>query len=162
MAVLLTGALLLAQGEASAQGCRDMLVGAEDLEQILDQTLGGLRGMVEQQSVSIDPGSSACYVRLRLSSSIQLQSGAACTLQACSSVIYRDKSIALRDFDVSGCEPVFRLFGLSRHVPSRFVDASARIRSHCDSSDFDIDRVGAVTIAGVPKIRFGFRLTPAR
>jgi len=147
---------------AAAQSCSDMLVGAEELEQILDQTLGGLRGLVNRQSVSIDPASSACYVRVNLSSSIELQSGAACNLQACSSVIYRDKSIALRDFDVTGCDPVFKIFGLSRHVPSRYVDASARIRRHCDSGEFDIDGVGPVTIAGVPKLRIGFRPTPPR
>jgi hypothetical protein len=152
-------ALGLAAGGAAAQSCSDMLVGTEDLEQILDQTLGGLRGLVDHQSVSIDPASSACYVRVSLSSSVQLQSGAACTLQACSSVIFRDKSIALRDFDVTGCDPVFKLFGLSRHVPSHYVDASARIRRHCDSSRFNIGAVQAVTVAGVPKLRIGFRLT---
>jgi hypothetical protein len=162
LVALLLWALGPAAGGAAAQSCSDMLVGTEDLEQILDQTLGSLRGLVDHQSVSIDPASSACYVRVSLSSSIQLQSGAACTLQACSSVIFRDKSIALRDFDVAGCDPVFRLFGLSRHVPSRYVDASARIRRHCDSSGFDIGGVEAVTIAGVPKLRIGFRLTPSR
>jgi hypothetical protein len=94
---------------------------------------------------------------LHLATSVQLQSGASCTLDGCTSVIAREKSLALRDFDVTGCDPVFKMFGLSRHVPSTYVDASARIRQHCASDDFEIEGVSAVRIAGAPKLRIVFR-----
>jgi hypothetical protein len=115
---------------------------------------------VEHRSVSIDPGSKACYVRLSLTTSAMSQSGAACRLNGCSVVIFRRQDIALRDFDVAGCDPLFNVFGLSRHVPSAFADASARIRQHCGSGDFEIDRVKAVQIAGQSKLRIGFRPMP--
>jgi hypothetical protein len=134
-----------------------MTVGAEELDEILDQTLGSLRNVVDQRSVSIDPSSRACYVRFSLTTSALAQLGAACRLDGCSSVLHRQKSLALHDFDVSGCEPLFSVFGLSRHVPSTYVDASARIRQHCGSDDFEIDSVMVVRMAQEPKLRISFR-----
>jgi len=134
-----------------------MIVGADDLEDVLDQTLGGFRGLVDHRSVIIDPSSGACSIRMSLTSSVKLQSGALCTLDACTTVVSRGKSLALREFEVAGCDPVFKMFGLSRHVPSTYADAGARIRQQCGSDDFEIDRVSAVSIAGSPKLRIVFR-----
>jgi len=83
-------------------------------------------------------------------------------LHGCSAVIYRKKKIALHAFDVTGCDPLFEIFGLSRHLPSAYVDASARIRQQCGSGDFEIDGVKVVQIAGAPKLRISFRPTMAR
>ena len=137
--------------------CPDMIVGAEELDQILDQTLGTLRGLVDRRSVLIDPSSGSCYVRFSLTVSALSQSGASCRLDGCSSIIFRRQDIALRDFDVTGCEPLFNGFGLSRHVPAAYADASARIRQHCGADHFEIDGVNAVWIGSAPKLRIHFR-----
>lgn len=139
-----------------------MLVGADDLEQILDQTLGGLRDFVDQRTVSIDPGSSACYVRVSLTSSALAQLGGSCRLDGCSAVIYDRQQVALRDFDVAGCDALFSAFGVSRHVPSKYADASARIRQHCGAADFEIAGVKVVRIDGVPTLKFQFRPAAAQ
>lgn len=141
--------------------CPDMIVGAEELDEILDQTLGTLRGLVDRRSVLIDPSSSSCYVRFSLTASALSQSGASCRLDGCSSIIFRRQEIALRDFDVTGCEPLFNVFGLSRHVPAAYADASARIRQHCGADNFEIDGVNAMRIASVPKLQIHFRPAPA-
>jgi hypothetical protein len=137
-----------------------MIVGAEELDEILAQTLGSLRGFVDRRSILIDPSSSACYIRFSLSTSVLSQSGASCRLDGCSSVIFRRQDIALRDFDIVGCDPLFNVFGLSRHVPAAYTDARARIRQQCGSDDFEIDGVTVVRVAGVPKLRIRFRPTP--
>jgi hypothetical protein len=142
--------------------CPDMIVGAEELDAVLDHTLGILRGLVDRRSVLIDPSSSSCYVRFSLTTSALSQSGASCRLDGCSSIIFHRQNIALRDFDVAGCDPLFNVFGLSRHVPAAYVDASARIRQHCGADDFEIDGVDAVRTASVPKLRIHFRRAPAR
>jgi hypothetical protein len=147
---------------AAGPKCPDMIVGVDELGKVLDQTLGGLRELVDHRSVSIDPSSGSCYLRLSLAASALSQFGAACRLEGCSAVLHRPKSLALRDFDVTGCDTLFDGFGLSRHVPSTYVDASARIRQQCGSDDFEIDSVTVVRVAGEPKLRFGFRSTSAR
>jgi hypothetical protein len=160
IAALVVGTLALPGIAAAEKGCPDLLVSAADLDEILDQTLGNLRGLVDHRAVSIDPSSNACYVRFNLSTSALSQYGATCRLDACSTVIHHRKSIALHEFDLAGCDPLFNVFGLSRHVPSTYVDASARIRQQCGSDDFEIDGVMVVRIAGEPKLRIGFRPAP--
>jgi hypothetical protein len=155
--LLVAAALALPLVAAAGPKCPDMMVSADDLDDVLVQTLGSLRNVVDQRSVSIDPSTKSCYVQFSLTTSALAQLGAACKLQACSTVLYRQKSIALREFDVAGCEPLFSIFGLSRHVPSTYVDASARIRQQCGSDDFEIDGVAVVQLAQEPKIRIRFR-----
>ncbi len=147
---------------AAEPKCPDMIVGVDELDKVLDQTLGSWRGLVDHRSVSIDPSSNACYLRISLASSKLSQLGAACGLEACSAVLHRPKSIALREFDVTGCDTLFDGLGLPRHVRSTYVDASARVRQQCGSDDFAIDSITVVRIAGEPKLRFGFRSTSAR
>jgi hypothetical protein len=170
MTVLAAAALLAAASApppalAAAAKCPDMIVSASDLDEILNQTLGSYRDLVDQHKVVIDPANSACYVRFTLGSTALPQlGGSACNLGGCSTVLGRQQSVALREFDVTGCDGVFDLLGLSRHVPSHYVDASARIRQHCGSADFEISDVSVVQVGGEPKIRFGFRpaaTTPA-
>ena len=158
---LVLGTLTLPAIGVAEPKCPDMIVSADDLDEILDQTLGSFRGVVDHRSVSIDPSSSLCYVRFNLTTSALSQFGGSCRLDGCSAVIYRQKSIALRDFDVTGCDPLFEIFGLSHHLPSAYVDASARIRQQCGSGDFEIDGVKVVRIAGAPKLRISFRPTTA-
>jgi len=145
---------------AAERQCPDMMVGVDELQDVLDQTLGSVREFVDQRSVSIDPSSNACYLRISLTASKLSQFGAACRLEGCSTVLHRRRSIALHDFDVTGCDALFNGLGLSRHVPSTYVDASARIRQQCGSNDFAIDSITVVRSAGEPKLRFGFRPTP--
>jgi len=145
---------------ASAVGtprCADMFVDADDLNEILDQTLGSLRGLVDRRSVVIDVANPACYLRISLSSSALGQSGSACRLDGCSSVVVDRHMVALRDFDVAGCDVVFDGLGLSRHVPLHYTDASARIRQHCGSPDFDISEIRIDRHAPVPRLIFSFR-----
>jgi len=137
--------------------CPAMPVSAHDLEQVLDQTLGKLRSLVDQRSVTIEPSSSACYVHLSLASSVFAPSGGSCRLDACSVVITQGRSIALQPFDVAGCDPLFSGFGLSRHVPSTFVDASSRIRAHCGADGYEIERVSVVRGEGPARLQFEFR-----
>jgi hypothetical protein len=159
---LVVGAVLPCANAAAAPPCPAMVVGEGELDGVLDQTLGTLREFIDQRSVSIDPGSDACYLRIRLATAALPQFGAACRLEGCSTILHRPKSIALRDFDITGCDALFNGLGLSRHVPSTYVDASARIRQQCGSDDYAIDRVTAVRVAGAPKLRFEFRQEPAR
>jgi hypothetical protein len=156
-AALLIATLAFSLVATAAPKCPDLLVGADDLDEVLDQTLGSLRAVVDERSVVIDPSAPACYVRFRLTTSALSQLGAACSLQGCSSILFRDQSIALREFDVAGCEPLFSVFGLSRHVPSTYVNASARIRQQCGSDDFEIAGVTVDRQAQEPKIRIRFR-----
>ena len=53
---------------AAAAKCPDMIVSASDLDEILNQTLGSYRDLVDQHKVVIDPANSACYVRFTLGS----------------------------------------------------------------------------------------------
>jgi hypothetical protein len=151
------GALALCGASAAGPACPDLLVDRSELEDMLDRTLGGLRPLVDQRAVLIDPDSKNCTLRIELATSALAPYTAACRLDACSSVLHRDKSLALREFDVSGCDPLFDVFGLSRHVPSNYVDASARMRQHCGSDGFEIASVTAVRVAGEAKLRIGFR-----
>lgn len=162
LSALVAAAAALPAMAAAQHRCPDMIVGEGELEGVLDQTLGNLRPLVDQRSVSIDPHGGACYLRIRLTASALSQLGAACTLQGCSTVLHRPKSIALREFDVTGCDALFDGLGLSRHVPSTYVDASARIRQQCGSDDFAIDDVGVVHGGGEPKLRFRFGPASAR
>jgi hypothetical protein len=146
---------------AAEHRCPDLVVGEADLDDVLDQTLGSLRAMVDQRAVSIDPQNAACPVHIVLSTSALSQYSASCRLEGCSAVVARPKSLALREFDVAGCDALFNVFGLSRHLPSTYVDASRRIRQHCGSDDFEIDSVTAVRVAGQPKLRIGFRAAGA-
>lgn len=105
--VLFTHFLALVVGAASPPAiaaaepkCADMIVSADELDEVLDQTLGSLRDLVEHRSVSIDRSSDSCYLRISLATSALSQFGGACRLEGCSAVLYRQKSIALRDFDV--------------------------------------------------------------
>lgn len=161
VALLLMAALACCAHPASASACPDLIVGPSDLEEILDQTLGNLRGLVDHRAVAIDPAGNSCTVRISLSTSALSQYGGNCALEACSTVLFRQKSLALQQFDVGGCDALFTVFGLSRHVASTYVDASTRIREHCGAGDFDISRVAAVRIAGEPRLRIGFRAAPA-
>lgn len=168
-AVLLAYFLALVVGTVSSPAmaaaepkCPDMIVSMDELDEVLDQTLGSLRGLVDHRSVSIDPSSSSCYLRISLATSALSQFGAACRLEGCSEVLHRPRSIALRDFDVTGCDALFNGLGLSRHVPSTYVDASTRISQQCGSDGFEIDSIAVVRIAGEPKLRFAFRSTSAR
>jgi len=160
--VLVAVALAPAAIAAAAPKCPAMIVGEGELDGVLDQTLGSWREFIDQRSVSIDPRSEACYLRIRLATAALSQFGAACQMNGCSTVLHRDKSIALRGFDITGCDALFNGIGLSRHVPSTYVDASARIRQQCGSADFEIDGVKVVRIAGAPKLRISFRPTTAR
>ncbi|HUN90982.1 MAG TPA: hypothetical protein VMU33_02920 [Burkholderiaceae bacterium] len=148
---------------AAPPRCPDMILGAADLNEIFDETLAGFRDLIDQRSVTIEPSDRACYVRVTLASTALPQvGGAACRLQGCSIVVYDHQSVALRDFDVAGCDAVFDTLGLSRRVPSAYADASARIRQHCGSAGFEIAAVSAVRIGGDPKLRIAFRPTAAR
>jgi hypothetical protein len=142
---------------AAAPGCPDLLVGPEELERILDQTLGSFAGLVDERTVRIDPQDSACYVHFSLSTSALAQLGGACRISGCSTILTRAQSIALRPFDVDGCDPLFTTMGLSRHVPSTFVDSRTRIRQQCGSDDFEIAGVRVVRVQGTPMLRIGFR-----
>ena len=124
---------------------------------MLDQTLGNLRALVDRRSVTIDPDARACYLRFSLSTSALEQVGGACQLNGCSVVLYRHKSLALREFDVHGCDPLFNVLGFSRRVPSTYIDASKSIRAQCGSDDFEIDRVVPVWSSGQPTLRVSFR-----
>lgn len=124
---------------------------------MLDQTLGSLRPLVDRRSVQIDPDDRACYLRFRLSTSALEQFGGACRMNGCSTVLHRHKSIALREFDMNGCDPLFNALGLSRRVPSTYIDASRSIRRQCGSDGFEIDRVVPVWSAGEPRLRISFR-----
>jgi hypothetical protein len=158
-ASLAVGAVSLA-ATPPAPKCPDLIVGADELDGILDQTLGSYRQLVDQHQVVIDPSNSACYVKFTLASSALPQlGGSSCSLGGCSTVLFKQQSLALREFDVQGCNGVFDLLGLSRHVPSHYVDASARIQQQCGSADFEISDVQVVQVAGQPKIRFAFRPT---
>lgn len=162
----LAGALLCAwlalPGAArAAPPCADMMVDADDLNAILDQTLGSFRSLVDRRAVAIDPAHAACYVRISLTSSALTQSGAGCRLDGCSTVLFDKRSVALRDFDVAGCDVLFDMFGLSRRVPSSYADASARIRQHCGSLDFEIAGVKIDRSGPAPSLRFSFRPAPA-
>jgi hypothetical protein len=139
-----------------------MIVGANELEAVLDQTLGDLRALVDQRSVTIDPRSKACYLRISISTSALSQFGAACRLSGCSTILHRPKSLALSEFEFAGCDDLFNGLGLSRHVPSTYVDATARIHQQCTSDDFSIDSVTTARIAGEPGLRFRFRWEPKR
>jgi hypothetical protein len=167
-AVLFTHFLALVVGTVSPPAiaaaepkCADMIVGVNELDEVLDQTLGSFRDLVDHRSVSIDPSSDSCYLRISLATSALSQFGAACRLEGCSAVLHGRKSVALRNFGVTGCDTLFNGLGLSRRVPSTYVDASARIHQQCGSDDFAIDSITVVRIAGEPKLRFGFRSTPA-
>jgi len=147
---------------AAQPQCPDMILGTDELTGVLDQTLGNLRGMVDQREVSIVPEDATCYLHIRLSSAALAQLGGACRLQACSTLLHQDKSLALRDFDVTGCDVLFDGMGLSRHVASHIVDASARIRQQCGSDDFIIGNITLTQIGGQPKLRFRFRTESLR
>jgi hypothetical protein len=160
--ILAVGTVLPSAIAAAEPKCADMILSVNELDDVLDQTLGSFRDLVDHRSVSIDPSSNSCYLRISLATSALSQFGAECRLEGCSAVLHRQKSLALRAFDVAGCDTLFNGLGLSRRVPSTYVDASARIRKQCGSDDFAIDSVTVVQIAGEPKLRFGFRSTPAR
>jgi|GEM_PF-2246804 len=145
---------------AAAPACPDLLVGTDELERILDQTLGTLAGLVDERTVRIEPQDSACYVHFTLSTSALAQLGGACRLSGCSTILTHPQSIALRPFDVAGCDPLFSTLGLSRHVPSTYVDSRTRIRQQCGSDGFEIAGVRVVSVQGTPMLRFGFRALP--
>jgi hypothetical protein len=161
VAICLAAAIAPIGIAAAEPRCPDLVVGEADLDDILDQTLGSLRAMVNQRAVSIDPENEACHVHIVLSTSALSQYSASCRLEGCSAVVARPRSLALREFDVAGCDALFNVFGLSRHLPSTYVDASRRIRQHCGSDDFEIESVTAVRVAGEPKLRIGFRAAVA-
>lgn len=159
---IVVGTALAPSIAAAEPKCPEMIVGTHELEAVLDQTLGDLRAFVDQRSVTIDPGSKACYLRISIATSALSQFGAACRLTGCSTILHGPKSLALGEFDFTGCEGLFDGVGLSRHVPSTYVDETARIRQQCTSDDFAIDSVSAARVAGEPRLRFRFRWEPAR
>jgi hypothetical protein len=147
---------------APAPGCPDLLVGTPELERILDQTLGTFAGLVDERTVRIDPRDSACYVHFSLSTSALAQLGGACRISGCSTILTHPQSIALSPFDVDGCDPLFTTLGLSRHVPSTYVDSRTRIRQQCGSDAFEIAGVRVVDVQGTPMLRIRFRALPPR
>lgn len=161
LALLGAAAATLPACAADARSCPDLLVDAADLDQIFDRSLGDLRALVDQRAVAIDPASPACYVRFELTSSALAQLGGACRLDGCSSVIFRERSLALRDFDVRGCDALFDGLGLSRRVPAVYADATRRIRQHCGSDGFEIERVTPVRADGEARLRIAFRAASA-
>ena len=160
IAVTAAAALLPAHAAAPPAKCPDMLVSANDLGQILDQSLGDFRSLVDQRSVVIDPADNACYLHFTLSSSALPQlGGASCSLRGCASVLYKQQNVALTPFDVAGCEGVFDLLGLPRHVNSTYVDASAWVQQQCGSLNSEIAGVAVVQAGGESKLRISFKPT---
>ena len=143
---------------AAPAGCPDLRIHAADLDWVLDQTLGPLRGFVDSRRVSIDPRAAGCYVRFTMTSTaLQALGGGACRVDGCSTVIADGTRVALKDFDVAGCDALFDGIGLSRHVPSVYSDASSWVQQHCGSDAYEIVEVHPAYEGAEPVLRFRFR-----
>jgi hypothetical protein len=151
--------LLVARAPAHATApCADILFSSQDLEHILDLVLGSWRSLVRDRSVTIEPADASCYVHIQLTA--ELLPGMNCELQACSVTVFHDQKIGLREFDVEGCEVIFNLVPVSRHVPTALADARPQIAAHCTSPSFVIAGVAPEVSEAGPRVRIKLRSAP--
>jgi hypothetical protein len=126
---------LLTPAAAAADQCPELQMTENDLVEILDTALGGLRNFVSERTVRISPQKPGCYIEMSLT-----VAGSGCQLTACSVVVVDQQRIGLNAFRVNGCDPLFSLINAPRDVPTAYADARSRIQKHCGDATFKIAR----------------------
>ena len=139
--------------------CDPLTLRAGDLREILGEVLGDLKPMAETYDADVVPGDRACYVHMRITTR-QLLGLPGCTLSACSVAVVEGQQIALREFNVSGCNVLFDALGIRRRVPTSFTSAAQRIDAHCGSRAFDLQDATPTVVDGTPTVVL--RLAPRR
>ena len=135
---LLLCALAFQRVVATAAGtCPPIALGEGDLDGILGQALGSLKTVVETSHVTIVPEDSNCYLHIALTTKDIPVIMPSCQMTACSIATVTGTRIALRAFDISGCDAVFNGLSLPRHVPTAYADGSQRILKHCGADGFE-------------------------
>lgn len=131
--------------------CDPLTLRAGDLREILGEVLGDLKPMAESYDADVVPVDRACYVHMRITTR-QLLGLPGCTLKACSVAVVEGQQIALREFDVSGCNVLFEALGIRRKVPTAFTSAAQRITGHCGSGAFDLQDATPMVVDGTPAV----------
>ena len=139
--------------------CDPLTLRAGDLRGILGKVLGDLKPMAETFDADVVPGDRACYVHMRITTR-QFLGLPGCTLSACSVAVVEGQQIALREFNVSGCNVLFDALGIRRRVPTAFTSAAQRIEAHCGSKAFDLLDATPTVVDGTPAVVL--RLAPRR
>jgi hypothetical protein len=122
----------------AAGACAPILLSESDLDNILDQALGSLRSVVESSQVTIVPEDTSCYVHIALTTKDVPIIMPSCQMHACSVAAISGSRIALRAFDIAGCDALFSGLSLPRHVPTSYADGAERIRKQCGAEGFEI------------------------
>lgn len=154
VALVLAGLLALA-APARAADCPDLLLSPIDLEAILDRAVRPLAGLIDARQVTIAPAE-ACYVRIDLRLKGLPPALPGCQMNACSVADFSGTRIALHEFEIQGCDPLFQLARLPRHVPTAYTDAAERIATQCGAPDYQIDAVAPIQTPAGPQVRVHF------
>jgi hypothetical protein len=130
--------------------CAPITLRSSDLRQILGQVLGDLRPLAKNYDVSVVPGDESCYLHMTITTkSLLLPS---CKLTACSVAVVSGQRIALREFDVAGCDSLFDTLQIRRRVPMAFTSAAKRIEAHCGSTGFNFKDAAPGAIGSEPVV----------
>jgi len=140
---------------AYGSGCDDLTLRPEDLDLILKAAIRPVQPLVESHWVDVVAGDS-CYVRIGLRTKGLPPIIPACDMRACSVADFAGTRIALHEFDIQGCDSLFRATGISRHVPTAYAEVKDRITEHCGSPDWRIVNVFAVQTPNGPAVRVRF------
>lgn len=122
----------------AAGTCGPILLGEADLNNILDQALGSLRSFVASSRVTIVPADTRCYVHIALTTQDVPGLMPSCQMTACSVADVSGTRIALRAFDIAGCDTLFNSLSLPRHVPRAYAEGSERIHKECGPGAFEL------------------------
>lgn len=92
----------------------------------------------------------SCYVHMTITTKKFLLPS--CELTACSIAVVSSQQIALREFDVAGCDLLFDTLKIRRRVPKAFTSAAKRIEAHCGSRGFKFQDAAPVSVGGEPAV----------
>ncbi|HVW64730.1 MAG TPA: hypothetical protein VHB01_06915 [Nitrosospira sp.] len=119
--------------------CDAIVLHSYDLRQLLASALGDLRQFAERYDAKLVPDDPSCYIHMSITTVGLPPLLPSCEMQACSVTVVSGQRIALREFDISGCDALFSALPLSRRVRTSFADARERISSHCASGNFEFE-----------------------
>jgi hypothetical protein len=158
--LLVTCGLVLPLTMAHGQPrCDAIVLHSYDLRQLLVSALGNLRQFAERYDAKLVPGDPSCYVHMSITTADVPPLLPSCEMQACSVAVVSGQRIALREFDISGCDALFNALPLSRRVRTSFADARERISSHCGSGNFEFESAALQQHGAAPTVILELKAT---
>jgi hypothetical protein len=148
--VVASMAIALSASYAQTPACQDYLLSARRLEQILDSALGPAKAIVTKRTVGIEQDNGGCQVKIRLDLNFL---NTACSIDTCSKTVFEGRKIGFDTLRLHGCNALFDATGLPRTIPRSLTDASAEIKNHCGSKNYDIVGIVSARVEGEYTLR---------